>query len=168
MLLTPEYIFKQIEAITPEFLREQGITALVLDVDNTLTGDGSQVLDPTVQQWLDAMRKAGVSLTVVSNNSAERVRPFAERIGLAWVSMACKPLPVGLIVARHRLGVKRRQMAMVGDQIFTDRLAAGLYGIRCLYTMPRGGDKSKGVRFKRRYEPHWIDKYYKKGGKLYE
>ena len=38
MLLTPEYIFRAIEAITPEFLRQHGITALVLDVDNTLTG----------------------------------------------------------------------------------------------------------------------------------
>ena len=74
MLLTPEYIFRAIEAITPEFLRQHGITALVLDVDNTLTGDGSQQLDATVQQWLDTMRAAGVRLTIVSNNTAARVR----------------------------------------------------------------------------------------------
>ena len=83
MLLTPEYIFRAIEAITPEFLRQHGITALVLDVDNTLTGDGSQQLDATVQQWLDTMRAAGVRLTIVSNNTAARVRPFADRVGLA-------------------------------------------------------------------------------------
>ena len=53
MLLTPEYIFRAIEAITPEFLRQHGITALVLDVDNTLTGDGSQQLDATVSNgWI--------------------------------------------------------------------------------------------------------------------
>jgi len=91
MLLTPEYIFRAIEAITPEFLRQHGITALVLDVDNTLTGDGSQQLDATVQQWLDTMRAAGVRLTIVSNNTAARVRPFADRVGLAWVPPACKP-----------------------------------------------------------------------------
>ena len=103
MLLTPEYIFRAIEAITPEFLRQHGITALVLDVDNTLTGDGDQQLDATVQQWLDTMRAAGVRLTIVSNNTAARVRPFADRVGLAWVPLACKPLPVGLAVARRRL-----------------------------------------------------------------
>ena len=154
MLLTPEYIFRAIEAITPEFLRQHGITALVLDVDNTLTGDGSQQLDATVQQWLDTMRAAGVRLTIVSNNTAARVRPFAD--------------PVGLAVARRRLGVRKNQMAMVGDQIFTDRLAAGLYGISCLYTMPRGGDHQRGVQFKRRFEPYWLDRYYQKGGRLYE
>ena len=168
MLLTPEYIFRSIECITPEFLQNHGITALVLDVDNTLTGDGSQTLEPSVCRWLDTMRKAGVSLTIVSNNTARRVRPFAERVGLRWVPLAAKPLPLGLSVARHRLGVSKHSMAMVGDQIFTDRLAAGLYGIPCLYTMPRGEDTQRGVRWKRRFEPHWIAQYYKKGGKLYE
>ena len=169
MLLTQEYIFKNVEAITPEFLRQNGISALVLDVDNTLTGDGSQQLEEGVSAWLDTMRAAGVSLTIVSNNTAKRVRPFAERIGLAWVPLACKPLPPGLMTARRRLGVARRQMAMVGDQIFTDRLAAGLYGIRCLYVLPRTPhDKNRGVRFKRRLEKPFLRRYYEKGGKTYE
>ena len=169
MLLTPEYIFRAIEAITPEFLRQHGITALVLDVDNTLTGDGSQQLDATVQQWLDTMRAAGVRLTIVSNNTAARVRPFADRVGLAWVPLACKPLTIGLAVARHRLGVKKSQMAMVGDQIFADRMAAGLYGCPCLYLLPRTPrDRNKFVRLKRKYEPYWLDRYYKKGGTVHE
>lgn len=169
MILTPEYIFRRVEAIRPEFLAQKGIKALVLDVDNTLTGDGSQVLDDSVKAWLQQMRDAGISLTIVSNNTAKRVRPFAERIGLAWVSMACKPLPLGLMVARHRLGVKKSQMAMVGDQIYADRMAAGLYGIPCLFLLPRTPhDKAGSVRFKRKFEPHWIHRYYEKGGKLYE
>ena len=169
MLLTPEVVFRRVEAITPEVLCRMGITALVLDVDNTLTGDGSQQLDDSVAAWLAAMRAAGISLTIVSNNTARRVRPFAERIGLAWVPLACKPLPLGLMTARRRLGVARRQMAMVGDQIFTDRLAAGLYGIRCLYVLPRTPhDKNRGVRFKRRLEKPFLRRYYEKGGKTYE
>ena len=168
MILTPQFIFRNVEAITPAFLRSHGITALVLDVDNTLTGDGSQKLEPSVQSWLDAMRAAGISLTIVSNNTARRVAPFARRVGLAWVPLACKPLPIGLIVARARLKVPRRQMAMVGDQIFTDRMAAGLFGIPCLLVQPRGGDRSKGVRFKRRFEGRFINRYYHRGGTLYE
>lgn len=169
MLLTPEYIFRRVEAITPEFLRRLGITALVLDVDNTLTGDGSQQLDAGVSAWLDTMRAAGISLTIVSNNTARRVAPFAGRIGLAFVPMACKPLPVGLAVARRRLGVPRCRMAMVGDQIFTDRMAAGLYGIRCLYVLPRTPhDKTRGVRFKRKLEAPFVRRYYQKGGTTYE
>ena len=169
MILTPEFIFRNVEAIRPEFLAQQGIQALVLDVDNTLTGDGSQVLEDSVQAWLQEMKAAGISLTVVSNNTARRVRPFAERIGLGWVPLACKPLPIGLMVARRRLGVTKAQMAMVGDQIYTDRMAAGLYGIRCLFLLPRTPhDKTRGVRLKRKLETFWIRRYFRKGGKLYE
>ena len=169
MILTPEYIFRKIECIHPDFLARQGIRALVLDVDNTLTGDNSQVLEDSVQAWLQEMRAAGISLTIVSNNTAGRVRPFAQRIGLDWVSLACKPLPLWLMIARHRLGVSKSQMAMVGDQIFADRMAASLYGIRCLFMLPRTPhDKAGSVKFKRKFEPYWIQRYYHKGGKLYE
>ena len=168
MLITPEYVFKDVTHITPEWLAAKGITALVLDIDNTLTADRSQELPEEVAAWLAAMRKAGVKLTIVSNGTEKRVRPFAEKLGLAYLYRAAKPLPFALMVAQHRMGVKHRQMAMVGDQIFTDRLAAGLYGIPCLYTMPRGDDHQRGVQFKRRFEPYWLDRYYQKGGRLYE
>ena len=149
MILTPEYIFKTIECIHPDFLAAHGIKALVLDVDNTLTADNSQVLEHTVQAWLDEMRAAGIRLD--------------------WVPLACKPFTIGLRVARRRLGCKKSEMAMVGDQIFADRMAAGLYGCPCLYLMPRTNhDKNKFVLLKRKFEPYWIDKYYQKGGKLYE
>ena len=36
MLITPEYVFKDVTHITPEFLAGKGIRALVLDIDNTL------------------------------------------------------------------------------------------------------------------------------------
>jgi len=37
MLITPEYVFKDVTHITPEWLAQKGIRALVLDIDNTLT-----------------------------------------------------------------------------------------------------------------------------------
>ena len=112
MILTPEYIFKTIECIHPDFLAAHGIKALVLDVDNTLTADNSQVLEPTVQAWLDEMRAAGIRLTIVSNNTAKRVRPFAERIGLDWVPLACKPftMAISLFLQPRRRRATRRPM----------------------------------------------------------
>ena len=50
MLVTPEYVFKNVTHITPEWLAAKGITALVLDIDNTLTADRSQEL-PDEVKW---------------------------------------------------------------------------------------------------------------------
>ncbi len=165
MLITPEYVFQDVTHITPEFLREKGIRALVLDVDNTIAGDRSQIVPPEVKSWLDTMREAGISLTILSNGTRARVKPFAESLGLQWVSRSAKPLPIGMAVARRRVGVSRKEMAMVGDQLFTDRLAGALYGVTALVVIPRGEDLNKHVQFKRKLEKRFWMKYYQKGGR---
>ena len=165
-MLTPEYLFKDITHITPEFLRQQGIRALLLDVDNTLTAHGSQQLSQPVADWLEQMKAQGVRMVIVSNNLRRRVEPFARQLGLEYISMGCKPLPGGLARARHLLGVSRGQVALVGDQLFTDRLAGWLYGIRVLVVQPMTRDIKKGILFRRKLEKPFIEKYFKQGGKL--
>lgn len=94
MLITPEYVFKDVTHITPEWLAAKGITALVLDIDNTLTADRSQELPEEVAAWIAAMRKAGVKLTIVSNGAEKRVRPFAESWGLPTCTAQPNPCPL--------------------------------------------------------------------------
>ena len=165
MLITPEYVFKDVTHITPEWLAEKGIRALVLDIDNTLTADRRQELPAEVAQWLEEMRKAGVALTIVSNGAEQRVKPFARKLGLAYLYRAAKPLPFALMVARRRMGVKRREMAMVGDQLYADRMAAALYGIPGLMVVPRGPDLGAQVVLKRKWEKRHWQAYYDRGGK---
>ena len=165
MLITPEYVFKDVTHITPEWLAEKGIRALVLDIDNTLTADRSQELPAEVAQWLEEMRKTGVALTIVSNGAEQRVKPFARKLGLAYLYRAAKPLPFALMVARRRMGVKRREMAMVGDQLYADRMAAALYGIPGLMVVPRGPDLGAQVVLKRKWEKRHWQAYYDRGGK---
>ena len=165
MLITPEYVFKDVTHITPEWLAEKGIRALVLDIDNTLTADRSQELPAEVAQWLEEMRKAGVALTIVSNGAEQRVKPFARKLGLAYLYRAAKPLPFALMVARRRMGVKRWEMAMVGDQLYADRMAAALYGIPGLMVVPRGPDLGAQVVLKRKWEKRHWQAYYDRGGK---
>ena len=167
-IFCPDYIFKSVDRISPEFLQAQGIRALVLDVDNTLTAHDSQDLAPGVADWLARMRGAGIALRISSNNTARRVRPFAEKLGLPFVSFSLKPAPRGLRIARRAFGVQKSEMALVGDQVFTDMLAAKFYGIRILMVEPVAPDFKWNIRFKRVLERPFIARYYKKGGKLYE
>ncbi len=166
MLLTPQYLFRSVGAITPQFLARQGIRALALDVDNTLAVHDSPDLPPAVAAWLEQMRAAGIALCIVSNNTKARVAPFAAGLGLPFVSMAAKPLPFGLMLARRRCGVPKRAFAAVGDQLFTDRLAAALYGVPGLVVRPLAPETHKSIERRRRWEAPYIQKYYRKGGKL--
>ena len=43
MPFSPTWYFEKIEDVSPEFLRENGVSALILDVDNTLTTHDNQI-----------------------------------------------------------------------------------------------------------------------------
>lgn len=162
--LQPKQIFGRITAITPAYLEKNGMKALALDVDNTLTAHGSQELPQDIQRWLKEMTAAGVRLEIVSNNTRKRVEPFAAKLGLPFVSLSCKPLPFGFMRVRRRLGLKKSELALVGDQIFTDILGANLYGIAGLMVMPMAKDIKRGILFRRKLEKPVLRGYYKKGG----
>lgn len=122
--------------ITPQMLQGIGVQALLLDVDNTLTTHGNPVPDAAVLEWLDLMKQCGVPLMLLSNNTQGRVKPFAERLGLDFESSAAKPLGRGFKRCCQRLGRTQNQVAIVGDQIFTDILGANLNGLKSILVEP--------------------------------
>ena len=67
MLITPEYVFKDVTHITPEWLAQKAIRALVLDIDNTLTADRSQELPDEVAGWLAQMKEAGIGYGAINH-----------------------------------------------------------------------------------------------------
>lgn len=162
----PEQIFYRTFSITTEYLRQKGITTLLLDVDNTLTAHGSQDLPCEIRDWLVQMKKSGIKMAIVSNNVKKRVQPFANALGLDYCSFAIKPSPFGLIKACKNLGVSKKTAALVGDQIFTDMLAAKLFGIPCLLVEPMHNDTKWTIRLKRLLEKPFIKMYYKHGGTI--
>ena len=84
--LQPDYYIPRITGIGREFLARKGIRGLVLDVDNTLTLHDDPTPDPDIARWLEEMRAAGIPMVIVSNNSEERVAPFAKILGLPFVA----------------------------------------------------------------------------------
>lgn len=165
-LLTPNHVFKNITSITPQFLLQNGIEGLAIDVDNTLTAHGSQELTPEIAEWLETVKETGIHIMLASNNFEERVQPFAEKLGLDYASFCCKPAPFWLMHAKKKWGLHRGNIALVGDQLFTDQLAGSLYGVQVFLVRPMYEDIKPTIRLKRTLESPFLMKYYKKGGKL--
>ena len=68
MLITPEYVFKDVTHITPEWLAAKGITALVLDIDNTLTADRSQEL-PDAKIYVQSITPVRPEVSAQANHA---------------------------------------------------------------------------------------------------
>ncbi len=155
-MFKPTYVFNDVTEITPQFLKRKRIKGLLLDLDNTLTTHNNPVPPQSSLDWLDSMRAAGIKLMIVSNNKPERVTPFAEKLGLDFVPNGAKPLPIGYIKARRIMGLERRELAAVGDQIFTDIMGCNIMGIRSIFVFPIEPETSLPFRFKRRIEKAFL------------
>ncbi len=160
MLLKPNIKLDRVTDITPEILKKYNLTHLILDVDNTLSTHHGQVLTDGLPEWLKLMKDNGIGLMVLSNSKEERVKPFAEKINLPYISLGLKPLPFGYFRALKAMGAKRKNAAIVGDQIFTDVLGGNLVGVKTLLLTPIKLESTAGFRFKRKIE-RLIFKLYK-------
>ncbi len=152
-LFRPFLLKQNITDISVETLREMGVKALLLDVDNTLTTHNSQALEPSVSAWLENVKQNGFTPVIVSNGVKNRVRPFAERLGLPFTASAAKPLPNGFLRAMRECGLKRQDCVVIGDQIFTDVLGGKAAGMRVIQVLPIDTNTDTPfIRFKRKLE----------------
>lgn len=149
MVLIPDYLFNRIWDVSPAFLRARDIRGLILDIDNTLTFDHAPDLPDRTARWLDEIKAAGIKAAIVSNNRAARVRPFAEKCGLTYVSDALKPRREGFERSCAALGEDATHIAVIGDQLFTDILFGNRFGCTSIMVEPMGPDLPWFVKCKR-------------------
>ncbi len=142
----------RITDIDIKHLNSLGVHTLLLDVDNTLSTDHGTELAKGLLMWIEEMRKNGIRLVIVSNAKKERVRPFAEKLGLEFIGMGLKPLPFGYFRGAKLAGTKRRNTAIVGDQIFTDILGGSLSGVKTILLTPIELEKKLSFRIRRKLE----------------
>ncbi|MDE6731663.1 MAG: YqeG family HAD IIIA-type phosphatase [Oscillospiraceae bacterium] len=152
MLFKQTYWLKSVLAIDEEFLRKNRVRALILDMDNTLSMHGDPAAESGIPEWLNKMRRLGVRMCVVSNNTTKRVAPLAAKLGLPFTANGAKPLTFGVNRAVKKMRVKKRETLVVGDQIFTDVMAGNLAGIRTVLVEPFHLEKTWTFRLKRKAE----------------
>ncbi len=131
----PQYRFPSVCCITPHDLEKMGVSGLMLDIDNTLIYDETLTPLPGVREWVKKMDSAGIPLAIVSNAIAPRVYITAKKLGIRhYIYSAKKPKPDGLLRAAELLGLPINTLAMVGDQLKTDMLAANTAGAVAVFT----------------------------------
>lgn len=150
--LKPTLYLEGVEQLTPALLNRLGITALLLDVDNTLSDGHGLPIAPEAEAHLNLLRQAGVRLCILSNNGEHRVGPFSEPLGIPYIAYAKKPSSRGVLRALSLIGAEKTEALMVGDQLYTDILGGNRAGVRTALVRPRGGAEPWYIRLKRSLE----------------
>ena len=136
--LIPSYSFHKITDVSIDFIENLGIKFLMLDLDNTIAAYDESSPADDVSRWAADLRGVGVQLYIVSNSARKRrVWSFAKAMGIGKIMNARKPSPARLLKVMAASGFTARESGLIGDQIFTDTLAANRAGIVSIIVRPR-------------------------------
>ncbi len=151
-LFKPTWMVNSIYSITVEELRENGIHAVLIDLDNTLIAWNELEATKDSINWIKQMKEAGIPVMILSNNSDERIQKVAEILDVGYVPRSWKPTARAFKIAEKELKVPVGEMVMVGDQLITDILGANRYGLRSILVKPIMTSDAKITTFNRLLE----------------
>lgn len=151
-MIKPNVEFDIITDIGVDFLKENNIKGLILDVDNTLIDLSRNKIDG-LDDWIDSIIKSGIKIAVVSNGRKKKqIDLLTKKHGLIYVFFALKPFKSGIKKAKKELNLCYNEIAEIGDQIFTDVLVSNRTKMFSILTKPVEMEKSFLQKFKRRVE----------------
>lgn len=159
-LFVPDFYYDTVYDITPELLISRGVKGIILDIDNTLVP--YEIPEPTeeVRGWLKLMSDSGMKIAFVSNNHAPRVELFNKSLSFPAFPDSGKPLKKSCLKALEAMECKASEVALIGDQVFTDVLAGRIAGVNTtVLVKPIKDKKNLFFRFKRLLEKPVIHTY---------
>lgn len=158
-MLYPSLIVDSIRDVTIEILAKNGITGLILDIDNTLVANHVAEADENAIEWVESIRAAGYKVCIVSNAAKKRVIKFNDKLQLYAFHRAMKPMTAAFKKASRIMGLKNENVAVVGDQIFTDVYGGNRAGMFTILVKPIDQKEGKFVQIKRIFEKRVLKQY---------
>ena len=162
MILYPKLYLEKVTDITIEILKKYHIEALILDMDNTLLDCDKKIVEG-VKQWVEQLKRNGIKICIASNSGKkEKVEMLSNELEIEnYILWSMKPLKFGVKKAQKILKTKNENIAVVGDQIFTDVIVANRCHMFSILVKPIKEKDIWITKMKRPFENHIIQKFLK-------
>ena len=149
--LFPKKVIKSVYGLNYQDYYDRGYRGIIVDIDNTLVPDNAPA-NHKARKLIKHLRKIGFRTCIVSNSSRDRVRAFAKKVKSPYVYKARKPSAKGIEKAMRIMQTDRESTLFIGDQIYTDILAANNAGVYSILTDVIDKEERKQVKIKRFFE----------------
>lgn len=159
----PSGYVKHFYSITPEYLKERDIKAVITDLDNTLVGFDEPHANEVVIDWFKTLNANDIKVTIVSNGNKTRVSEFCDPHDIDYIFSARKPLGKAFRKATRMMNVEVSDTVMIGDQLMTDVFGANRAGLASILVLPVKQKDGWATILNRRVERR-IMKYFDRKG----
>lgn len=116
----PDDIKESISDISIDWIISHKIDFLIIDVDNTLVVKGTNIVNPSVDEWLKKCIKNCKTVLICSNNSSNVANDLAVKYQCYGFNLALKPFKSRLNRFIMKNNIEYTNACIIGDQLFTD------------------------------------------------
>lgn len=128
MLLKPNFNLKNIYEIDLEHLKEQGIKAILFDLDSTIMVSKSGRYHEKTAEWLKKVEEKFYIAVITNNKKTEYVEKVKSVSSFHIVADAKKPSTKAIKNLLKEINMSPKEVVIVGDRPLTDILAGKLLG----------------------------------------
>ncbi len=154
----PDIYQQSIYTIDYQKLINRGIKCLLFDLDNTLVPASIKKSNKKLKTLFNELKEQNFNIYIFSNSSKSRVKVFAEELGVKFYSSACKPFPKNFKKVLRENDYNESEVAIIGDQLFTDVLGGNKVGITTILINPISAKDLFVTRFNRLLEKRLMRK----------
>lgn len=148
----PDIYQKDIYSINYKTLSSRGIKLLIFDLDNTMALITEWKPSDKLVDLFDYIKKKKFKVIIASNSVKQRVKLFADTLGVGYVSHVKKPkgLPIENYIKNSKYN--QSEIAMIGDSMMDDVVCGNRLGITTILTDQLGKREFPIARIKRHKE----------------
>ncbi|PHV72346.1 YqeG family HAD IIIA-type phosphatase [Sporanaerobium hydrogeniformans] len=161
----PTEYLPSIYEIDIDELKKRGKKGIIFDIDNTLVPYDVAEPPQSIIAFFEKIRQAGIKITLVSNNTEDRVTRFNQNLKVFALHKSQKPFTKSFKKALELMDCSKEEALIVGDQIFTDVYGGNSAGIETILVVPVSDKDEWITKIKRGLEKRVIKHYEKQRAK---
>jgi HAD superfamily (subfamily IIIA) phosphatase, TIGR01668 len=168
----PNMYQKDIYNINYKLLKEKNIKCLLFDLDNTIVPGHVKKAEQKTKDLFMKLKKEGFRVFIFSNSPSHRLKPFKDFLEVEVNALSLKPLQFSFKKIINKTGLKKEEIAIIGDQLLTDIIGGNKAGIFTILIDPITVKDQFVTKFNRKKENKILDELKKEGlflkGRYYE
>lgn len=157
----PDLFVEALKDINIKMLVKRNIKGIILDIDNTIVPSFVLEVDEEILEWIENVKKSGIKVCIVSNAVRRRVEKLSRQLDIPAIHQALKPAKRAFITAVEKMDTTCEQVAVAGDQIFTDIYGGNRLNMYTILVEPITRKDFVFVKIKRLAEKFVLNRYKK-------
>ncbi len=143
----PDMYQKSIYHIDYDKLQDNGIKCLLIDLDNTCVPYKDKEPNKKLIDLFETLKDMDFKIIIFSNALKGRIKPFKDVLNVDCLARANKPYKKNFLKVIKLFNYDLSEVAIIGDQLYTDILGGNKVGIKTILVNPMSNDDMFITRF---------------------